>query len=212
MIISFLNQKGGVGKTTAAINLAYALKKKTGESLLLIDADPQENCMDWHEASQEEILEVIAIQRPTITKDISKLKRNYKYIIIDGPGELKEMTAAIITCSDFVIIPITPSILDIWSSIQIVNLIKQHQQVSKNRPKFAFLVCRNKIKTILGRAIFEAVKDMGALVFENCTVDREIYKTFIPKGLTVLHGSTKEYEKAAKEIDCILNELMEFIK
>jgi cellulose biosynthesis protein BcsQ len=47
MIISFVNQKGGVGKTTAAINLAISLRKKN-YSLVFIDADPQGSAVQWH--------------------------------------------------------------------------------------------------------------------------------------------------------------------
>ncbi len=46
-VVSFINMKGGVGKTTLAVNIAYTLSKQFGKRVLLIDVDPQMNTSQY---------------------------------------------------------------------------------------------------------------------------------------------------------------------
>ncbi|WP_435656006.1 AAA family ATPase [Brucella pituitosa] len=88
MIVAFLNQKGGVGKTMLALHLA-GIWAAQGKRVILIDADPQGSALDWSERRGHEglprLFSVIGLARDTLPREASELARDADHVAIDGP-------------------------------------------------------------------------------------------------------------------------------
>lgn len=63
--IAFLNMKGGVGKTTMAVNFSYYLSMKKGKKILLIDLDPQYNATQYL-VDTDKYPDYVSGEKPTV--------------------------------------------------------------------------------------------------------------------------------------------------
>ena len=71
--ISFISQKGGVGKTTLAIHLAVAFAAD-GLNVAILDLDPQASAAEWKDFREEEMPGVIAIPSSRLPKVLKELE------------------------------------------------------------------------------------------------------------------------------------------
>ncbi len=209
-IIAILNQKGGAGKTTLATNLARALQLIDDNRVLLIDSDPQGSARDWNAASDGDLVPVIGLDRPTLSKDIQAIKENQDWIIIDGAPQIAELAVSAIKCADVILIPVQPSPYDIWACEDLVDIIKARQEITDGFPKASFVISRSIKNTQLSKEIGEALLGYDLPVFKSFTSQRVIYAKSAAIGSSVL--DMEPNNDAAKEINSIVKELKEFIE
>jgi chromosome partitioning protein len=207
VVVAVLNQKGGVGKTTLATNLARALGLE-GAKVLLVDSDPQGSARDWHAAGDGKLINVVGLDRPTLDKDLKAVESGYDWLIIDGAPQAHNLTVAAIKAADVVLIPVQPSPYDIWGTSDVVDLVKQRQEVTDGRLRVAFVVSRRIQGTKIGDEVRNTLASYELPVFATGTTQRVVYANSAATGTTVLDA--EPHGPAADEIRAIMNELKEF--
>jgi len=209
MIFGFLNQKGGVGKSTLSICLAASLAR-SGARVLLIDADPQGSALDWAAARQSPpLFTVVGFPRPSIHKEIGQMGKGYDHIIIDGPPRVTDLARSAIMASDVVVIPVQPSPYDIWAAEEVVKLIDE-ARIYKENIKSVFLVNRKITNTAIGRDVREALATYKVHVLDASVAQRVVFAEAAAQGQAIFEIDPTG--PAVAEIEAVTNELLEYAK
>jgi chromosome partitioning protein len=190
--ISFISQKGGVGKTTLAIHLAVAFAAD-GLNVAILDLDPQASAAEWKDFREEEMPGVIAIPSSRLPKVLKELEDKGADIVILDTAPHSEGTALdAARAADLLLVPCQPSIMDLRAMRKTIDLLRHIK-----KPTYAVL---NGV-SIQGSAALGTEKAIAAeFKIDVCPVrmgDRVAYSRCLISG-----HSAQEYEpqgKAARE-------------
>ena len=141
--IMVINQKGGSGKTTIAVNLAAYCAQK-GYQTTLVDLDPQESSIEW--------LSVRPISKSKIngSKQFNKtLKKGKNSVVIyDVPAAIHgPRLENYIKKADMVVVPVMPSPIDMRAAREFIQRVRSMGPVIRNRIKVGLVANRCRAYT-----------------------------------------------------------------
>lgn len=130
--IAVLQQKGGVGKTTLATNLAAAAHL-AGRRTLVLDMDRQSSAYDWYcarvDGSKLDGLSVLKADKPLSPQKFKEISRGYDVIVCDGPPRVGDMTRSAAVAADIVLVPLRPGPLDWWATAETLQVLESANEI-----------------------------------------------------------------------------------
>jgi chromosome partitioning protein len=161
-IIAIIGQKGGNGKTTAAIGLGVA-GEQAGRQSAVIDLDPQATATKWSDRRSQEAPAVVSCQVSRLPQVLeAAAKGGVQLAIIDTPGKSTEAAIAAAKVANFVLIPIQPQLFD----IETLDSVKDILALAGNPPA-AVVVNRASVQ---GKRHIETQEAATAQGFTVCPV------------------------------------------
>lgn len=205
-VVSFLNQKGGVGKSTLSINVAACLAGRG--RVLLIDADKQGTSSTWASLREASPFQVVTMARENMARDAIALAAGFDFAVIDGPPHAEGITRSCIIASDIVIVPIEPGGASRWSSDLTVRQLNEACE-AKPTLRCGFVVSRKIAGTVLGREARTMAADAGLKLLRAEIEQRVAFAEAMTMGQTIFEWAGSS--RGMFEIRDLTDELLEML-
>ncbi len=187
--ITVTQRKGGVGKTTIAICIAAELARR-GHDVALVDSDLQRSASQWAEPGNLEFpVYEMALEQVSVSAWAQEVRSiQAGLVVIDTAPNAREMGASI-ALADLILVPCTPSGLDLDATLQTLAIIDAARERRRDRIKVILVPNRLDRRTLEGRQLIDELSEFGEIVappiasraaFVRCFAKGQSVASFMP--------------------------------
>ncbi len=210
-VIAMIQQKGGVGKSTIAGNLAGEFHQ-LGRTVAILDLDPQQSLLSWAEFGNgllRQIVTVVDATTPRTLKAALDRVASIDRVILDCPPGLPDTGIMAALVADLVLLPVSPSPLDFKAIKEAVELVRETRERRKDKkPAIAFIPSRVEGGTVLGRDLKDSLEKLGEttlpgiskrIAFAECVLSGQTLREYAPT-----NAGVGEFEELASTVERML--------
>jgi chromosome partitioning protein len=194
-VIVVANPKGGAGKSTLATNIAGYLAAQ-GHAVMLGDADRQQSSKLWLGLRPPAARPIAGWDTGATTggaDEIVKPPKGTTHVVLDTPGGLHgKRFNEVMKLADKVIVPLQPSVFDIFATRQFLDQLAEHRKAGK--VQVGLVGMRVDSRTIAADKLQEFMATLGLPVLAMLR-DTQNYIHLAARGLTLFDVAPSRVEK-----------------
>jgi chromosome partitioning protein len=206
LVITIAQQKGGAGKTMLAANLAACWS--VGRRVTVLDIDPQRSLSRWHglRAARTGLPAVgfSDVSGWRLAAELGRLASGADVLIVDTPPQIDSDAARAIRAASLVLIPVQPSMPDLWASEGTLKL------ATAERRRVAIVLNRSPIKSSLRSVIEGEFSSRGLPLLPMHLGDRRGYAQAFAQGMGVAEAQPRSV--AAAECMALADAILEIAR
>jgi chromosome partitioning protein len=206
MILTVGNVKGGVGKTTLALNIAIS-RALAGRDVLLVAGDEQGTPVAFTDLRAGALgapgYTAVILQGAALRTQVRQLAPKYDDVVIDVGGRDTGSLRAALTVADTLLIPVQRRTFDVWSVEQMAELVREAWAVNERLRALAVLNAADSAGRENDEATAAVAETDGIACLDVRVVRRRAFPNAAAAGRSVVEQAGQD-PKAAAELTALV--------